>query len=413
MPDSSRRERSYSWPFLLPDAKAALFSVRSLEQGLKDWQLAAIRLADKRIFPLHIDGFNPRDPSTGHIVYTLPNGTVMAARFDVDRLEIRGDPVAVLEHVLIRGQGASQFAISQNGTLIYFTEGAGTQLVLTDRTGRPRVLNADTVKIAGPVRISPDGKRIAVTRGSVPGANIWIYDVGANTMTQITRDNFSYYPEWSADGSRLAWSVLPTGKPAFTQYQPWDGKAPPVTLLDSAGETQFSPSGKFVVSRQGPQAWFVATLDDLPRRRALMLDSAAGAARISPDGQWVAYQARVSDGGPVGVFVRSLSGLGGPHQISKSGGMWPVWGATSAELFYRNRGWLRSATITLSPEFAVVRRDSLFAMAVPEGPYYDFSRELKSFVMPWFVGGEEVPPPFYITGWFAELQQRMAAAKAP
>ena len=39
-----------------------------------------MRLADKRIFPSTLTGWNPRYLSTGHIVYTLPNGTVMAAR---------------------------------------------------------------------------------------------------------------------------------------------------------------------------------------------------------------------------------------------------------------------------------------------------------------------------------------------
>ena len=84
---------------------------------------------------------------------------------------------------------------------------------------------------------------------------------------------------------------------------------------------------------------------------------------------------------------------------------------------YRNRGSLWSATITTSPEFTVVRRDSLFAMNVPTNQslagaaMYDVSRDGKSFVMPWFMG-EENPPPVLVTGWFADLRDKMAAAAA-
>ena len=175
------------------------------------------------------------------------------------------------------------------------------------------------------------------------------------------------------------------------------------TARDAVGlsrETQFSPSGKFVVSRQGPQAWFVATLDDLPRRRALMLDSAAGAEGFHRTAN--RSRPRICNSGPVGVFVRSLSGAWRPaDQISKSGGHVGRCGERRARSFYRNRGWLR-------PPPSHSRRslrwfDETPSSRWPEGPYYDFSRELEIFVMPWFVGGEEVPPPFYITGWFTEL----------
>jgi hypothetical protein len=156
----------------------------------------------------------------------------------------------------------------------------------------------------------------------------------------------------------------------------------------------------------GRSAWEVIDLAGL-NARTKILDGAT-AARISPDGRWVAYQMRASGSGPDEVWVTTFPVPGGRRQISTNGGAAPVWGATSGELLYRARGSLWSATITTTPEFAV-RRDSLFAMNVPAGALYDASPDGKTFVMPWLLG-EENPPPVLVTGWFADLRQRLAAA---
>src|SRR6185369_17264058 len=111
---------------------------------------------------------------------------------------------------------------------------------------------------------------------------------------------------------------------------------------------------------------WVAINSDSPDRRVPLLDSGSIGPRISPDGRWIAYQ-RNSDAGVQEVYVQALPGPGGRRQISTAGGTEPVWGATSEELFYRNQGALWSAKIATTPQFTVLRRDSLFAMNVRAG----------------------------------------------
>jgi Tol biopolymer transport system component len=269
------------------------------------------------------------------------------------------------------------------------------------------------------VRFSPDGKRLALARGSLSSSNLstnlWIYEFASGAFTQFTTNNRSFYPEWSPDGRRLVWTDFRT---RGSWSQPADASAPPEIFLDSARGVNFSPAGR-VLSAVGPDGRFMTTLDDLQRRvpfqyagthgnRVLMTGFA-----ISPDGKWAAYSAIPVGGNATEIFVQALPTPGAVHRVTLDGGAEPTWGATSAELFFRNRGQLWSATLATSPAFAVVRRDSMFAMnsATSIGPtLFDVSPDGNSFVMAQFIG-EENPPPVMVTNWFVDVRQRFAAAR--
>ena len=58
---------------------------------------------------------------------------------------------------------------------------------------------------------------------------------------------------------------------------------------------------------------------------------------ISPDGRWIAYEARESANRE--VFVRPFPDVeSGRWQISSGGGMWPVWSRDGRELFFSTVG---------------------------------------------------------------------------
>ena len=99
--------------------------------------------------------------------------TLYAVDFDASRLVITGNPVQVSSDV-----GSSEFALSNEGTLVYASAtGRGQRtLVWVDRHGREELVGAPTRGYIYP-RLSPDGTRIAIDVG---GANrdIWIWDIG-------------------------------------------------------------------------------------------------------------------------------------------------------------------------------------------------------------------------------------------
>jgi Tol biopolymer transport system component len=131
------------------------------------------------------------------------------------------------------------------------------------------------------------------------------------------------------------------------------------------------------------------------------------AARISPDGRWLAYVA--AQAGVREVFVQPFPGPGGRRQVSSGGGVEPVWAPDGRSLYYRGGPALLAATLATTPELAVLRRDTLFAMDTPEGGVvaaYDVTPDGERFVFPQYSGSDR--PPVVVLHWADELRRRLA-----
>ena len=70
---------------------------------------------------------------TGHLIFAAA-GALRAVRFDPVRLEVLGDPVTVVDHVMMKPTGAANYAVSRAGTLVYI--GAGLSELATPRALR-------------------------------------------------------------------------------------------------------------------------------------------------------------------------------------------------------------------------------------------------------------------------------------
>ncbi len=130
-------------PDFLPSGKAALFTVWS--GTLETSQIAVVSLdtGERRTLT---GGTYPRYVPSGHIVFAR-EASLWAVPFDVERLELTGTSVPVVEGVWVSANsGSAQFAIANNGTLLYATGGASgvyRTLVWGDRAGREEPLTAE------------------------------------------------------------------------------------------------------------------------------------------------------------------------------------------------------------------------------------------------------------------------------
>src|SRR5262249_48630942 len=121
-----------------------------------------------------------------------------------------------------------------------------------------------------------------------------------------------------------------------------------------------------------------------PRRFPTASDYASSPL-FSGDGRWLAYQDNES--GTVEVYVRSFPDGGEKERISTDGGFRPVWRADGKELFYLTPdNDLMVATISVSPTFAVTRREKLFHAPVDPtfntvSAQYDVTRDGQRFLM--------------------------------
>jgi hypothetical protein len=90
---------------------------------------------------------------------------LFAQRFDAARLELKGNPFSVAEHIatLINAQGAAAVSASSAGPIIYRTasSGGGRQFVWLDRSGK-EIGKAVDPSDASSLSISRDTRRVAL-----------------------------------------------------------------------------------------------------------------------------------------------------------------------------------------------------------------------------------------------------------
>jgi serine/threonine-protein kinase len=278
---------------------------------------------------------------SGHVIFAA-GGTLRAARFDLERLEILGEGVPVVEQLATKPTGAASVAVSANGTLVYLhgVASAASQRTLAwvDRQGREEPIPAPVRAYAYP-RLSPDGTRIAVDIRDQEN-DTWIWDLARRTLTRLTFDPaMNRGVEWTSDGKRVAFSAQRDGGESV-YWQAADGSGAPERLTEGQRPqvpSGFTPDGKFMLFQEpgaAPYDMFVLSLAD--RKIQPLLASPKFSERagdVSPDGRWIAYQSNES--GNEEVYVRPFPNVdAGRWQVSAGGGTRPKWGRDGKELFY-------------------------------------------------------------------------------
>jgi len=390
-PDGKKGEAGHRWAVFLPGGKAALSTIwggGSFDEtpiGLHDLQTRQWRT-------LVAGGTSPRYAPTGHLVYNR-SGRLMAAPFDLRRLQVTGRPATVLEGVRMDPRtGAAQFAFSLTGSLVYVqgsVETPQTTLVLVDRQGVARPLTQHRASYLYP-RFSPDGRRVAVAISEGSNRDLWVLDLARDALTRLTFEGgLNTYPAWSPEGKRIVFRSTRAGSMNL-YWKPADGSGAEerLTTSDSAwAPTSFSPDGKWLLFDEASAAtangiWVLPLEGERKPRPFLQTRFGERQAVFSPDGRWVAYEG--SRTGYTEVFVQPFPGLSGKWQISTEGGEQPVWARDGRELFYRQGDRMMAVEVTLGASFSAGKPRVLF-----EGRYetfpglrsYDIAPDGRGFLM--------------------------------
>ncbi len=204
-PDAAKGEGDHWFPFMLPNGRGVLFTIAGERPDAA--QIAVLDLKTGQSKTLINGGSDAKYVSSGHLVYVAA-GTLRAVRFDANALQVVSDPIPVVDHVMAALGGAGNFAVSNNGTLIYVASGTATQiwpsrsLVWVDRQGQEEPIPAPPRAYASP-RLSPDGTRIAMEiRDGEPA--VWIWDLRRKTLQRVSTGAFvERNPLWTPDGRLL------------------------------------------------------------------------------------------------------------------------------------------------------------------------------------------------------------------
>jgi len=420
-PDRDKGETWYSGPHILPGGKAVLFTI-GLRLG-RSFQIAALSLetGEKKI--LIENGRQARYVETGHLIYEqAATGNLMAVSFDLASLEVTSDPVPILQGVRKHVVAYVEYAISDNGTLVYVPGGATTShqhsLVWVDRNGVETLVSEEKRDFRVP-RISPDGKRVVLVDyyEDANTRDVWIYDIEGDSFSRLTfEEEQNGASIWSPDGTSIVFQTGSQGERGLAR-QPADRSRPPERLTNTVSSqmpNSWSPDGKLVAFNESDRpSWDIGILEiEGDRELQYFLDSPANECcpKFSPDGKWLAY---VSDEtGQEQVYVRPYPEPDVKWLISgEGGGIEPVWSPDGTELFYRSENRMMVVSIqtrdrTLNAgKPGVLFEGSYVSASNPIGfQYYDISPDGQRFLMI-KEDQQEAAQINVVLNWFEELKR--------
>ena len=321
-----------------------------------------------------VDGaFRAWSLADGQVVFTLPDGSVLAAPFDADAYRFQSPPVMVLDGVRISGVRAD-LALSRNGTLLFIPGSAVGRLtkeaLWVDRTGAASPVDSGWRFVNSNVRIalSPDGTRLALSIVTEGNEDVWIKELPRGALSRLTfDDSLDIRPRWTPDGRSVTFlSYRDTSANIYQRRA--DGTGTDSLLLDLdqvITEAFWSPDGRWLVLRTGRRdgerdIWALRAGEDARPRPLLVERWDEEAPALSPDGRWLAYVS--NETGRREVFVRPFPDVeSGKWQVSSGGGVSPVWAHSGRELFFvSGAGQLVSQAVSGGAAFRRGEQRTLF-----------------------------------------------------
>ena len=437
---SEHGELQHAFPQALPGDRRLLFSILTTD----GWQPALLELATRewRTVGRGAPGATPAHfAATGHLVYAVSTGALVAAPFDPARGSTTGSPVALPERVQM-GRGGSSFALSSTGMLVYLparTELPRRSLVSVDRDGRAQLLSPVRGPYAHP-RLAADGRLLTYALETESGADVWTLDVQRGARTRLTNGGVNGFPLWTPDGAQITYQAAAgPGRFSLFTHRLTAGGPPEPLLADAPPGSGGLPAGMAgllpgTMPRPGsgnphlPMSWspdgqHLAFEERKPgAQRDIWVLPRGGdplpfvltpfdewAPAFSPDGQWLAYVSNES--GRHEIYVQPYPGPGAKWPISTDGGTEPAWSPDGRELFYRRGDQMLAVPIATAPQFTAGAGRVLF-----EGAYdalegarnYDISPDGRQFVMVRSDPAEPRQRLYVAANWFEALESRAA-----
>ncbi len=350
-------ESDFHTPSALPGGRGVLFTTHNA-QGRETIEVFA---NGERKVLLHIQGARleyaeyvsaPESPTGGFLIFhrLQSNPGVWGAAFDLDRLEIVGDPFLI-------DADASFPSVSRDGAMLYAVgTGMGSQhLVLTDRAGQIlRRVGQGQEGMIWPI-VSPDGQSIIVSALENGNRDLWVHSIERGTRTRLTFDATNdARSAWISDGEFIVYDHNDSGVGKLMVTRA-DGTGTPTELTEGYAPSTSATGTIIGYTLFGPESGndiYYTSLDGSTPPTPLVATAASelGVA-LSPDGNWAAYMSNES--GRNEVYLTRFPSGQGKWQISTDGGAWPIWSRDGGELLFRagtgNGAAMFAVAVTTTP----------------------------------------------------------------
>jgi serine/threonine-protein kinase len=407
----------HRWPDALPDGRGILFTIADAGPFLdpEGWTIAVLDAESGERRAL-LSGVIARYARSGHIVYVSPDGTLLAAPFDLGSLEVKGDPVALTGTVRV-GLDGIHLDVSDEGTLVYLAGESEewVQPVWVSRDGLAQVIDPDWSGRMYFPSLSPDGSRIAVDM-LTESNDIWIKQLDTGPQLRLTRhESGSARAAWTPDGNAISFfSVRGGNEDVWTKRA--DGSGPAELTFDgvtSVHEVLWSPDGEWLVYRTpaGEGIYAVRPEDEEEPVTIVETDAREFSPTLSPDGRFMAFMS--NETGRYEIYVVPFPNAADARwAVSTGGGRNPRWSPAGDEIFFIDATeTVVSVPVETEPTFTFGSTRALFSAAdyaveIYWHPPYDVTADGQRFLMLKPVAGAGETQLVVVQGFFAVLEEQ-------
>ena len=333
--DTASGERYHFRPAALPDGRGTLFVIA---RGAASESRIGVRDARTGMHKTLVRGVIAQYAASGHLVFVTAEGTVMAAPFDLESLELRGDPLPVFSGVATNN-AIFDFALSPSGLLTYRAGGHSEirSLAWLTRSGSSTPVDTGFVGSILTAWLSPDATSALVLVGTSLASDAELFLKRLDRGTKIRLADRVRSAAWSPDGRRVA--LVDT---AGISIGPVDGSMPftRVVKLSRVANLQWSADGRWLLFGRMGDIMALGTAGDTVPRTLIGGTSNELGPRLSPDGQWLAYMSDRT--GRYELYVSPFAGSqqARQQQVSDAGasntGAVPRWTRDGRTLFFVN-----------------------------------------------------------------------------
>jgi predicted Ser/Thr protein kinase len=422
--------KSFIWPKFVPDGKHVLHvgladpktgGRRAYVADLSTGRETELMPTDTQV--IFVPDQVGSGAGSGYLLYGR-GGSLLALRFDGERLRMTGEPVPVAKEVpFLRASRWSEFDASADGILIYSTGSQKAQLTWLDRTGHELGAVGEPQDYWGPFRLSPDGKRLAVVIFDFRSGNV---DVWAHDLSQATAERITFGPGngnspiWSPDGTRMAFTSTEGGPgprlsvKAVSDRGSGEGFPPSDTIQLP---TDWSSDGRWIfyqtsVTQVNSEIWLASAADHkiMP---LLQTRFDCVSAVLSPNRKHLAFSA--NDTGRHEIYVQRFQEGDPPkliadrRRVSRNGGTFPQWRRDGKELFFLSPdSHLLAAAVKPGTEIEIGPPGALFQLPTftsrgnDAWPGYEVSLDGQKFLVP--IRKAASSPLQVVVNWQAELK---------
>jgi Tol biopolymer transport system component len=395
----------------LPDGKRFLFNRIATSADLMGLWMGSLDSKDtRRILTENLTvRFAPPD-----WLILVRNQVLVAQKFDLNTLELKGDPVPIITQPENAASAPARFSVSGNGVLVWQGEWKREyQLLWLDRAGKQvgAIGQPEFVTSGQEPRLSPDGKHLALKRDG-----IWVTDLAGENGIKL---GVGQLPTWSPDGSRVAFNGAIDGVGRGIVERAANGVGDPQLLLAGVVFPKaWTPDGRFLLYMQrGPKTrsdiWVLPSFGDRKEYPLLTSKADENTPLISPNGRWIAYLS--DESGYSELYVQSFNAEGklgtDRKRVSANGAISPVWSGDGKEIFYigRDRQLMATTVKTDGPEFEFTPPVALFKTRTvyQYGAFqeFDVSPDRQRFLIGTLVGEPKSTNPTVILNWPAALKR--------